>query len=638
MRQQVIDKYGARTALEGGLKVQTTLDLSLQRAADDAVKRYLGDPPHGPQAALVAIDNDSGEIRAMVGGTDYSEKPFNLATQGQRQPGSAFKPFVLATAIRRGISPSSTWTSKRMVFDVPNSIEKFTVNNYDSNYSGVSTLARATTFSDNSVFAQVGIKTGTKRIARTAERMGIRTPVSSNYAITLGGLRRGVTPLDLAHAYETFATGGVLVSGSLGARKRGPVGIRKVTVRDTGRLRHRNTRRLRRVLPKGVAETTVEHPAHGHQRRHGQARRHPRRAGMGQDRDDRELRRRVVRRRDAEAHGRRLGRLSGRPEADDERVQRRAGRGRHVPGADLARLPRRLDRDREEAPRARLRGRQGEARRKGREGRRGAGDDGETATVDDGDDAAPPLPASCIRAGEKPEPDPAAGATTPDTTTTPADPDATGDAPADGDDDGAAGPDDGTEAPVTPPATEPTRAAGRADAGTRARPATRGRARLRRRRAVRRRPAARSALAPARAPSATAGAADASTAAAMRPGGHGRETLRLPATQKRHGSSTARVIPIRVLTTTTGSGRPAGGGPSSIGPPSSAVSLRSSQIPSACVSLPGPEHRSVTRSRPRRSRIASRPVSGSSARISTAAPTPSGSTTAFSSAWTPYER
>jgi penicillin-binding protein 1A len=257
VRQQVIDRYGARTALEGGLRVQTTLDLGLQKAADEAVKRWLGDPPQGPQAALVAIDNDSGEIRAMVGGTDYSQTPFNLATQGQRQPGSAFKPFVLATALRRGISPDSEWASKRMVFNVPHSIEKFTVNNYDDNYSGVSTLARATTFSDNSVFAQVGIKTGTKRIARTAERMGIRTPVSSNYAITLGGLKHGVTPLDLAHAYETFATGGVLVTGSMGAGTKGPVGIRKVTMRDSHRVRGRNKRLLKRVLPKNIADETT---------------------------------------------------------------------------------------------------------------------------------------------------------------------------------------------------------------------------------------------------------------------------------------------------------------------------------------------------------------------------------------------
>ena len=257
VRQQVIDRYGARRALEGGLRVQTTLDLGLQRQAELAVGRWLGSPPNGPQAALVAIDNETGEIRAMVGGSDYSQVPFNLATQGQRQPGSAFKPFVLATALRRGISPSSTWSSKKFVFDVPGSIEKFTVNNYDDNYSGVSTLARATTFSDNAVYAQVGIRTGPKRIARTAERMGIRTPVSSNYAISLGGLKHGVTPLDLAHAYETLATGGVLVSGSLGAAKDGPVGIRKVSMRDSGRVWKRNRRERRRVLPRNVAETTT---------------------------------------------------------------------------------------------------------------------------------------------------------------------------------------------------------------------------------------------------------------------------------------------------------------------------------------------------------------------------------------------
>jgi penicillin-binding protein 1A len=258
VRQQLVDRYGARTALIGGLRVQTTLDLGLQRAAEDAVARWLGNPPAGPHAALVAIDNDTGEVRAMVGGNDYSKVPFNLATQGQRQPGSAFKPFVLATALRQGISPNSTWTSKRQVFKIPNSSEKFTVNNYESNYSGISTLARATTFSDNSVYAQVGIKTGTKRIARTAKRMGIRTPVSSNYAISLGGLRQGVTALDLAHAYETFATGGIQVTGSLGAPNRGPVGIRRVTLRDKrNEVRARNVPRRRRVLSKAVAEQTT---------------------------------------------------------------------------------------------------------------------------------------------------------------------------------------------------------------------------------------------------------------------------------------------------------------------------------------------------------------------------------------------
>jgi len=258
VRQQVIERYGAREALLGGLRVQTTIDLGMQRRAEDAIGRWLGNPPWGPNASLVAIDNKTGEVRAMVGGTDYDRVPFNLATQGQRQPGSAFKPFVLATAIRRGIAPGSTWVSKKQVINVPHSTEKFTVNNYDDAYSGVSTLARATTFSDNAVYAQVGIKAGTKRVARTATRMGIRTPVSSNYAITLGGLEQGVTPLDMAHAYQTFATGGMLVTGSLGAGRKGPVGIRRVTMRDDRRrVVDRNHERTRRVIPKEVARTTT---------------------------------------------------------------------------------------------------------------------------------------------------------------------------------------------------------------------------------------------------------------------------------------------------------------------------------------------------------------------------------------------
>ncbi len=258
VRQQVIERYGAREALLGGLRVQTTIDLGMQRRAEDAIGRWLGRPPFGPTASLVAIDNKTGEVRAMVGGSDYDKVPFNLATQGQRQPGSAFKPFVLATAIRRGISPGSTWVSKKQVIQVPDSTEKFTVNNYDDAYSGVSTLARATTFSDNAVYAQVGIKAGTKRVAATAERMGIRTPVSSNYANTLGGLKQGVTPLDMAHAYQTFATGGVLVTGSLGAGRKGPVGIRRVTLRDDRRrVVDRNRVRHKQVISKDVAQTTT---------------------------------------------------------------------------------------------------------------------------------------------------------------------------------------------------------------------------------------------------------------------------------------------------------------------------------------------------------------------------------------------
>jgi penicillin-binding protein 1A len=255
IKQQVVDRFGARRAFTGGLRIRTTLDLELQKAAEQAVGSQLGNP-EGPTAALVAIDNDTGEVRAMVGGRDYNEAPFNLATQGQRQPGSSFKPFILAEALRQGISPGSVWASQRKVFKDRKGRD-FVVNNYEGSYSGATSLARATTFSDNSVYAELGIKVGTRRVARLARRMGVRTPVSINYAMTLGGLKEGVTPLDMAHAYQTFATGGRFVTGSLGP-DRGPVGIREVQVIGKEDPLARNERRLERVLPRNVANTATQ--------------------------------------------------------------------------------------------------------------------------------------------------------------------------------------------------------------------------------------------------------------------------------------------------------------------------------------------------------------------------------------------
>ncbi|MEO8690930.1 MAG: transglycosylase domain-containing protein, partial [Solirubrobacteraceae bacterium] len=275
IKQQVVDKLGggqtgARQAFEGGLTVQTTIDGRFQSAAETAVNAWLPNPA-GPRASLVAIDNHNGEIRAMIGGDDYNTTPFNLATQGQRQPGSAFKPFVLAEALKSGISPGSVWSSRKKVFDVPGSSEKFTVENYNNAYAGATSLAAATTTSDNSVFAEVGIKVGTKRIARLARRMGIRTPVSRNWAITLGGLRQGVTPLDMAHAYQTFARQGKLVYGTMspgalrsGQPAPGPVGIRSIGRSKDGKIEPvnlpdgkpaRNRVHTKRVLDEGVAST-----------------------------------------------------------------------------------------------------------------------------------------------------------------------------------------------------------------------------------------------------------------------------------------------------------------------------------------------------------------------------------------------
>ncbi len=255
VRQQLVDRFGARVALEGGLKIRTTLDLDLQDAAQKAVAKNLPNVA-GPDASVVVIDNETGQVKAMVGGRDYEERPFNLATQGQRQPGSSIKPFILAAALKKGYAAGSLWPSRKRIFKVPGSkTETFPVNNFEDKYAGTQTLAGGLTFSDNSVYAAVGISVGTKRVARLAERMGIRTPVSSNLAMTLGGLKEGVTPLDMAHAYQTLIAHGRRVSGSLGAANDGPVGL--ISVKSPGGLDFENKTERTPVLPTSIADQTV---------------------------------------------------------------------------------------------------------------------------------------------------------------------------------------------------------------------------------------------------------------------------------------------------------------------------------------------------------------------------------------------
>ncbi|HTU79059.1 MAG TPA: transglycosylase domain-containing protein [Solirubrobacteraceae bacterium] len=258
VQQQVIERYGQR-AFYGGLKITTTLNLELQRAAEQAVDNYLS-YPEGPTASLVAIENSTGEVRAMVGGRNYDESAFNLATEGERQPGSSFKAFDLAAALEDGISPYSEWTSKEKEFIVPNSggKEKFIVHNDEGAYVGERTLINALAYSDNSVFAEVGLDVGTARIAKLAHEMGITTPISTNPSMTIGGLTTGVTPLDMAHAYETIAHGGQRISGTL-AEAGAPVGIQEVVAPaqplPDGAHVERNRVTARRVLPPEVAST-----------------------------------------------------------------------------------------------------------------------------------------------------------------------------------------------------------------------------------------------------------------------------------------------------------------------------------------------------------------------------------------------
>ena len=226
--QQLVDRYDAGAVFAGGLRVKTTLDMGLQSGAEQAIAGRVGG--FGLGASLVAIENRTGEVKAMVGGSDFEQRPFNLATNGHRQPGSAFKPFVLIEALRQGRSANEVFSSRKKVLPLNRSGDKFEVNNYEDRYHGLISLAGATAQSDNSVYAELGREVGTRKVARLAQRMGVRTKVSTNLAMTLGGLERGVSPLEMAYAYSTIANNGRRVSGTLaGAPFSGPIAVKSVT-------------------------------------------------------------------------------------------------------------------------------------------------------------------------------------------------------------------------------------------------------------------------------------------------------------------------------------------------------------------------------------------------------------------------
>jgi penicillin-binding protein 1A len=248
--QQLVERYGAGAVFGGGMKVTSTIDPELQKSAEQAIQGRLAGV--GPTASLVAIENKTGEVKAMVGGSDFSQKPFNLATNGHRQPGSSIKPFILAAALQKGISPTSVWSSRPKIFKVPHSPgEHFVVHNDEGSYVGSSTLADALVHSDNSVFAEVGLKVGTKRIARLAERMGIRTHLSTNPAMVLGGLKEGVTPLEMAFAYSTIANRGKRFSGTFASQPLGPVAYTRV---QRGGSVDKNKVKTKRIFSENIGQ------------------------------------------------------------------------------------------------------------------------------------------------------------------------------------------------------------------------------------------------------------------------------------------------------------------------------------------------------------------------------------------------
>jgi penicillin-binding protein 1A len=254
VKQQLIDEYGSSRVFGGGMRVYTTLDLGLQKIARRAIAKTLSDPD-GPQAALVAIDPRTGDILAMVGGSNYRASQFNLAVQGERQPGSAFKPFVLAAALDQGISPATQFVSHPVV--IPLGDRLWQVNNYEGEYLGSINLESATVHSDNSVYAQLTSVVGPQNIARMARDAGIRSKLNSYFAIGLGA--EAANPLEMARAFSTFANGGNRIDGTMLGNV--PRAIRRVGKRRNDPVGHRvlspdKTAILNSILQKVVTQGT----------------------------------------------------------------------------------------------------------------------------------------------------------------------------------------------------------------------------------------------------------------------------------------------------------------------------------------------------------------------------------------------
>ncbi|MBZ9761823.1 penicillin-binding protein [Mesorhizobium sp. CA8] len=188
--------------VRGDIVINTTVDLNLQKIAEQSIRRLIdesGKKLNVTQGALVSID-DSGAVRAMVGGYDYSTSQFDRASEARRQPGSAFKPFVYMAALEAGRTPDSVRN------DAPIKIGKWTPDNYGGKYYGKVTLATALAKSLNSVAAQLTMEVGPDAVVEAAHRMGIQSDLQANTSIALGTSE--VTPLELTSAYVPFANGG----------------------------------------------------------------------------------------------------------------------------------------------------------------------------------------------------------------------------------------------------------------------------------------------------------------------------------------------------------------------------------------------------------------------------------------------
>lgn len=195
---ELVDRYGANRVYKGGLKVYTTLDLTVQQEAEAVLGKM--------QGAVLSLDPRSGHIRAMVGGRNYQESQINRVVSEIRQPGSAFKPILYAAALNSGLTAAS------VIIDEPIKLDKYQPQNYDKKFRGPVTMKKAIRQSINIPAVKIGQQIGIENVLNLAKSMGISTivPEDNNLATALGGLTNGVNLLELTTAYTAFANKGII--------------------------------------------------------------------------------------------------------------------------------------------------------------------------------------------------------------------------------------------------------------------------------------------------------------------------------------------------------------------------------------------------------------------------------------------
>ncbi|MBI2200764.1 MAG: PBP1A family penicillin-binding protein [Armatimonadetes bacterium] len=246
----LLERYGEDLVYNGGLRVYTTLDLKMQIAAEKVVRDGIDaaqDRLKVTQGALVALDPNTGFIRAMIGGYDFTKSQFNRAWQARRQPGSSFKPFIYVTAVANGMSPAKVIVDAPITYDIPGTREKiWKPRNYDGKFSGNVTMRQALERSINIPAIKTLAELGSEQVITYAKRMGIKSPLQPNLSLALG--TNEVTPIEMASAYGTLATLGVRAD---------PIAVRRVLSRD-GQVLEDNPPRQELVISADVAYVMVD--------------------------------------------------------------------------------------------------------------------------------------------------------------------------------------------------------------------------------------------------------------------------------------------------------------------------------------------------------------------------------------------